>query len=254
MAHTRIRDMAAYHIQKIRSVQPHGPYLLGGMCAGGIIAFEMALQLQAQGERVALIALLDAAAPGAALEPWRFARERLDRMAGELQRAPTASAMHRGVWVAGSLARKLRNFTAYHAARTWREMRDDIRLRLLRISLDRGRRPPKLIGRLSATITYLYAQRGYRPDRRLEEGELALFRATRGDGIDAPFVDFYQDPLLGWSGFSRQAVRAVDVPGGHTSMLQEPHVEVLARRMQNAIDESPAGERAIRSGAARAAG
>ncbi|MHB8814203.1 MAG: non-ribosomal peptide synthetase [Steroidobacteraceae bacterium] len=253
MAHTRIRDMAAYHIERIRSVQPHGPYLLGGMCAGGIIAFEMALQLQAKRERVALIALLDAAAPQAALKPWRFAKERLDRVAGELRRAPTASAMHRAVLVAGSLARKLRSFTAYQAAKTWREMRDNIRLRLLRTSLDRGRRPPKLIGRVSATITYLYAQRGYRPGRQLEEGELVLFRATRGDGIDAPFVDFYEDPLLGWSGLSRHGVRAVDVPGGHTSMLQEPHVEVLARRMQDAIDESPAGERAIGSGAVRTA-
>jgi surfactin family lipopeptide synthetase A len=254
MAHTRIRDMAAYHIEKIRSVQPHGPCLLGGMCAGGIIAFEMALQLQAQHERVALIALLDAAAPQAALKPWRFAKERIDRVAAELRRAPTAPAMHRAVLVAASLARKLRNFTAYQAAKAWREMRDNIRLRLLRASLDLGRRPPKLIGRLSATITYLYAQRGYRPDRQLEEGELVLFRATRGDGIDAPFVDFYEDALLGWSGFSRHGVRAVDVPGGHTSMLQEPHVEVLARRMQDAIDESLAGERAGRSGAVRAAG
>ena len=46
MAHTRIAEMAAYHIDKMRSVQPRGPYLVGGMCAGGVIAFEIALQLQ----------------------------------------------------------------------------------------------------------------------------------------------------------------------------------------------------------------
>ena len=49
MAHARIAEMAAYHIDKIRSVQPQGPYLVGGMCAGGVIAFEIALQLQRQG-------------------------------------------------------------------------------------------------------------------------------------------------------------------------------------------------------------
>ena len=49
MAHTRIAEMAAYHIGKMRSVQPRGPYLVGGMCAGGVIAFEIALQLQSAG-------------------------------------------------------------------------------------------------------------------------------------------------------------------------------------------------------------
>ena len=36
---TRITDMAAAHIEKMRSVQPHGPYLLAGLCAGGVISF-----------------------------------------------------------------------------------------------------------------------------------------------------------------------------------------------------------------------
>lgn len=255
MAHTRVRDMAAYHIGKIKSVQPRGPYLLGGMCAGGVIAFEMALQLQAQGERVALVALLDAAAPGATLKPWRFAKERLDRMAGELRRGEQVSAIWRALSFARSFARKLRNFVAYQVGKAWRETRDELRMRLLRASLDRGRRPPRLIGQVSATIAYLYAEREYRPDLPLREGNLVLFRATRGEGIDAPFIDFYEDPLLGWSGRSAHGVRSVDVPGGHTSMLQEPHVDVLARRMQEAMDESlQEDEREGRSAFMRAVG
>ncbi len=244
MAHTRISDMAAYHIERIKSVQPHGPYVLGGMCAGGVIAYEMALQLQARRERVALVALLDAAAPGAALKPRRFAKERLDRMAGELRSTQSASTARRAALLARSLARKLRNFAAYHVGKTCRDARDNARLRLLRASLDRGRAPPRLVGQLSATITYLYAEREYRPDGRLQEGELVIFKATSGEGIDAPFVDFYEDPLLGWKDRGRRGARAVEVPGGHTSMLQEPHVETLARRMQEAMDESlAAGER-----------
>jgi len=241
MAHTRIRDMAAYHIGKIRAVQPRGPYLLGGMCAGGVIAFEMALQLEAQGERVALVALLDAADPAAALRPWRLARQRLDRMTGELKRAQAASPARRLALVAGSLTRKLRNFAAYQLGRSWREMRDRARMRVLRSCLDRGRRPPRLLGEVSATIAYLYAEREYRPDRQLEQADLVLFRATRGEGIDAPFIEFYEDPLLGWNARSARGARAVDAPGGHTSMLQEPHVSALARQLQNAIDESLAG-------------
>ena len=255
MAHTRISDMAAYHIGKIKSVQPLGPYVLGGMCAGGVIAFEMALQLQARGERVALVALLDASTPGAPLKPWRLAKERLDRLAGELRRVQKASAIRRAVSFAGSFARKLRNFVAYQVGKAWGEARDKLRMRLLRAALDRGRRPPRLIGQLSATITYLHAEREYRPGRALEEGGLVLFRATRGEGIDAPFIDFYEDPLLGWGSLSSHGVCAVDVPGGHTSMLQEPHVDILAHRMQEAIDLSLAeGGRESRSGAMRAVG
>jgi amino acid adenylation domain-containing protein len=255
MAHTRIRDMAAYHIGKIRSVQPHGPYLLGGMCAGGVIAFEMALQLEAQGESVALVALLDAADPAAALKPWRSAKVRLDRMVGDLRRARKQSALRRGALLGASLARKLRNFTAYHIGRIWRETRDNARLRLLRAALDRGRTPTRLIGQLSATVTYLYAEREYRPGRPLARAGLVLFKATSGEGIDAPFIDFYEDSLLGWSTRSARGVRGVDVPGGHTSMLQEPHVDVLAARLQAAIDESLAESVSeMRSDAARALG
>ena len=255
MAHTRISDMAAYHIGKIRSVQPRGPYLLGGMCAGGVIAFEMALQLEAQHERVALVALLDAADPAAALKPWRSAKVRLDRMADELRRAQRQSAVRRAALLVASLARKLRNFTAYQIGKVWRETRDKARLRLLRAALDRGRRPAQLIGQVSATVTYLFAEREYRPGRAVAHGDLMLFKATSGDGIDAPFIDFYEDPLLGWSTRSARGVRAVEVPGGHTSMLQEPHVDVLAARLQAAIDESLAeSAREARSDAARAVG
>ena len=56
---TRIEDMAAAYTQEIRKKQPHGPYFLGGYCMGGTVAFEVAQQLQAQGERVALLALFD---------------------------------------------------------------------------------------------------------------------------------------------------------------------------------------------------
>ncbi len=61
IVHTRITEMATYHIDKIRSIQAQGPYLLGGMCTGGVIAFEIARQLQGMGEQVGLLALIDAA-------------------------------------------------------------------------------------------------------------------------------------------------------------------------------------------------
>jgi thioesterase domain-containing protein/acyl carrier protein len=56
---TRIEDMAELYVKKLRRVQPHGPYFLGGYCMGGTVALEMAQRLTAQGEEVALLALFD---------------------------------------------------------------------------------------------------------------------------------------------------------------------------------------------------
>jgi phthiocerol/phenolphthiocerol synthesis type-I polyketide synthase E len=55
----RVEDMAALYAREIRRIQPRGPYFLGGYCGGGTIAFEVAQQIQAQGERVALLAMFD---------------------------------------------------------------------------------------------------------------------------------------------------------------------------------------------------
>jgi amino acid adenylation domain-containing protein len=61
--HTTIEAIAAYNLEALRTIQPQGPYLLGGHSFGGLVAFEMALQLQKQGEEVALLALMDTLAP-----------------------------------------------------------------------------------------------------------------------------------------------------------------------------------------------
>jgi thioesterase domain-containing protein len=84
---------------------------------------------------------------------------------------------------------------------------------------------------------YLFAEENYMP-AGLFDGNLALFRATHGEGNDEPYIERYEDPLLGWG---RRAIREVvvhDVPGGHSSMLQEPNVQVLAEQLQMAIDNA----------------
>jgi amino acid adenylation domain-containing protein len=58
-----IETMAAAHIRSLRTVQPEGPYLLGGFCNGGLVAYEMARQLHAQGQRVDLLVLIEPAYP-----------------------------------------------------------------------------------------------------------------------------------------------------------------------------------------------
>jgi amino acid adenylation domain-containing protein len=67
-----IAAMAASCIAELRTVQPHGPYLLAGRCNGATVAYEIAQQLRASGEEVALLASLDSDPPNAgppAIEP-----------------------------------------------------------------------------------------------------------------------------------------------------------------------------------------
>lgn len=56
----RIEDMAQFHLDAIKDLQPHGPYILMGYSLGGLVVLEMAQRLSANGEKVALLAMLDA--------------------------------------------------------------------------------------------------------------------------------------------------------------------------------------------------
>ena len=78
-----LEEMARDYLQAVRTRQRHGPYLLGGYCFGGNVAYEMARQLRLQGEEVALVVLIDTAPANAGYEgvtwwrpgfAWRFAR------------------------------------------------------------------------------------------------------------------------------------------------------------------------------------
>ncbi|HEY4386115.1 MAG TPA: amino acid adenylation domain-containing protein [Ktedonobacteraceae bacterium] len=56
-----IEEMASAHIQSLRAVQPEGPYRLGGFCNGGLVAYEMARQLQAAGQGIEKLVLIEPA-------------------------------------------------------------------------------------------------------------------------------------------------------------------------------------------------
>jgi phthiocerol/phenolphthiocerol synthesis type-I polyketide synthase E len=54
-----IEEMATLYAKEIRKFQVHGPYLIGGYCMGGTLAYEVARRLQASGEEISLLALFD---------------------------------------------------------------------------------------------------------------------------------------------------------------------------------------------------
>jgi amino acid adenylation domain-containing protein len=75
-AHGSVEEMAADYLKEIRSVQPEDPYFLVGNCIGGIVAYEIGCQLQEQGQRVALLALMDTYRP----TRYRYLRYRVARL------------------------------------------------------------------------------------------------------------------------------------------------------------------------------
>jgi thioesterase domain-containing protein len=60
---TSIELLAGRHLADLRAFQPNGPYMIGGFCQGGIVAFELARQLRAQGQQVPLLALFESPSP-----------------------------------------------------------------------------------------------------------------------------------------------------------------------------------------------
>ena len=66
LAQQSVAEMAAIYVAEMRTIQPRGPYLLGGECIGGIVAHEMARLLAASGDGVELLVLLDTEPPSRA--------------------------------------------------------------------------------------------------------------------------------------------------------------------------------------------
>jgi amino acid adenylation domain-containing protein len=77
--HASIEEMATAYVAELRTVQPHGPYHIGGYCFGGRVAAEMACQLRAAGEEVALLAVMALHEKAAGVR-WRMHTERLARL------------------------------------------------------------------------------------------------------------------------------------------------------------------------------
>ncbi|MFI5324696.1 MAG: amino acid adenylation domain-containing protein, partial [Candidatus Rokuibacteriota bacterium] len=79
---TTITAIAANRLQAVRDVRPHGPYVLGGHCNGGLIALEMARQLRAEGERVEAVVMIDTRAPALGRRALHGASDVLGRLRG----------------------------------------------------------------------------------------------------------------------------------------------------------------------------
>jgi len=234
-AHTRIDEMAEEYVARIRTVQPHGPYLLAGLCAGGVIAFEMARQLQDAGETVAFVGILDAADVAAAKRPFYITRTRLARV-GKLLNSGSSAAL------VPALTGRAARAVAWEVHSRVRRARDRQAVRRLQSANAAGSIPAAVpeTGGLPFLKLYEVAHRAHRPQGLFAGGDVVLFKASEGSGAieDVPYQAIYSDYALGWGRRTSEDVAVVAVPGGHGSLLQEPHVGTLARHFQAAIDSA----------------
>jgi amino acid adenylation domain-containing protein len=202
----RIEDMAALYCAALRVVQPRGPYLLAGGSMGGVIAYEMAQQLAALNEEVALLGLIDSWLLDSSVPP-------LDREEAELAILAYLSG-------GGNETEALRHLPP------------EERLTAL---LEQGRKagglPASFSRRELEQLCDVFmlnheALRAYRP--RPYAGRLVYFRATASSPGARP-----EDA---WSELCGGRVEVHAVPGDHLSALFPPHVSFLAAGMRSAIE------------------
>ncbi|HEY0738045.1 MAG TPA: amino acid adenylation domain-containing protein [Herpetosiphonaceae bacterium] len=210
---TQLEDLAARYVTALRSVQPEGPYLLGGWSLGGIVAFEMAQQLRAQGVFGVEVLLIDSfvsecgAASADDAAPISFGA------ALGLDEADLDAAL------LGKLDPERQLHTIVELARRAQVLTPDV-------DMDQIRR---WFAVYQANIT---AMRAYRP--RPYAGRLTLLKA----GAQPPNID----PAAGWERLAEHGLIVDTVPGTHFSLVKQPQVAELAVRLQSWFESVAPGE------------
>jgi thioesterase domain-containing protein len=208
--HTRVEEMAADYVRAIRAARESGPYVLGGWSMGGLVAFEMARQLQRQGQQVALVALFDSIAPDAA----RFIRE------NERAKMVVHFAFHLGL-----SPKELANVPEQFLS-----LDEEAQLKHLFTLAQGAGVLPK--GFHLTQLRHLFkvyrsnneAAVAYRP--RACSAPLVLFRAA--ETMDEELTD----TTYGWSPLAEGSLEVEVVTGDHFTMLEEPHVSLLAEKLR----------------------
>jgi thioesterase domain-containing protein/acyl carrier protein len=215
---TRIEEMAALYLKEVRRLQPKGPYYLGGASFGGIVAFEMAQQLHAEGERTALIALFDTTPFGSTnLLPDTVKATRSNGLAHKLK-------VHLNVILRDPdrityLRKRIRRVRRRMLYRSWQ---------LVYQLFQKFRRPlPQTLQNVQQAN--YKALRDYAPQRAYP-GSVTLFYALKEP------EEFTRDKQQGWKALAQGGVITHEVPGDHLTMVEEPHVRSLAEKLATSIN------------------
>jgi acyl-CoA synthetase (AMP-forming)/AMP-acid ligase II/thioesterase domain-containing protein/acyl carrier protein len=207
----RMEEIASRQVEALRRFHPHGPYALAGWCADGILAYEMAQQLRAQGQEVLLVAMMDACNPATKYERrWNARLGRL-RFHGDML---TRLSFKSGITY---IAERIKTLKLKLRRQTWRM--------LYRMHLVTERRVGDRL-RVSEQILTVAASQ-YVP--RTYDGRVLSLRAEiRPHGPEA-------DAAFGWRDVAPN-LRVVDVPGNHRDIFRASNVGVMASALEESFD------------------
>jgi amino acid adenylation domain-containing protein len=206
--HTRVEVMARHYLDLIQTVQVEGPYLLGGWSIGGVIALEMAQQLQAQGQSVALLALLDSHAP----------QDDRERKPDDVELLASFAL---------DLGLPLHDLKLDHER--LKALGADERLAWVLEQVHKARLLPEDIGLAQTRRIFQVFKHNVRAVRQYEPrpypGAVALFKAREWRYENEVAAD------LGWSALVDGGVNVHEVPGNHYTLVREPNVASLAEQL-----------------------
>lgn len=218
-----LENMADTYIQALRTVQPEGPYFLGGWSFGGILAFEMAQQLQRQGGKVALLAIFDSVAPIPASK-----------------RVEMDDTSMLAILVL-ELTRTLAGATFQEIYNSLLPLELDEQLRCALNLMQRAGRELPLNGKQwLSQLLQLFQMRTRAVQNYTAQsysGPLALFRASEpDDSVHPSFQQKYMQDL-GWGELATTPPEIHIIPGYHDTMLIEPNVGKLAQRLRLCLEK-----------------
>ncbi|NET03381.1 MAG: amino acid adenylation domain-containing protein [Symploca sp. SIO2B6] len=205
---TRIEDMASFYIQAIQKTQPEGPYYLGGWSLGGIIAFEMAQQLSALGQEVALLALIDSYLPTVSNQSQEF-----------------DDAM-----LVASVAQDLSGIVGKPLSISIDELRRFQPPEQLEYILEQAKRlnilPPEVDALQFYQILQVFkannqAMYSYIP--QIYPGRITLFCASEQVKVTQ---------VNDWEKLAVRGIKVHRIPGNHYSIIREPQVRFLTEHLQ----------------------
>jgi amino acid adenylation domain-containing protein len=202
----RVEDMASHYIKEIRTIQPHGPYFLLGYSFGGLVAYEMACQLKADGEQIQMLALLDCSAPNLPTRRPALAQSLKIHLCNLWQ----LNADERSNYIMGRISYRLtrdneRDFLAKSLYKP-----EDLTPQLFNV----------LDANLQASEDYIARPYG---------GKLTLFRCQVQD------LEHYLHPEFGWRDLVGDNLNIYQVPGSHFRMMKEPRVRGLAAEIRSCL-------------------
>ncbi len=211
---TSIPEMAANYIQEIQRVQPQGPYLLTGFSLGGLIAFEVAQQLQAQGQEIQLLALLDPASP-------TLTTSDADINAVAQTSLLTKTVSHLRTMLKLSLKDQITyvwerlywNLTVGHA-----NMLRKAYLRYIKRSITELRL-------LDVFWANYLTQFSYIPKQYV--GKVTLFKSTD------PGIGGEDNSESEWKFLASDGVDIESMPGSHIEIMEEPNVTILCAKFSS---------------------